>query len=183
MATRVAAGAPEEGTLGTGMDALTVALGNGGAFTVFATVAVTWLKRRTGRMAVKITRPDGSAVEVSSDLVRPQNAEELRETAERLVRALAPPTGRHRTDDLPCRLTEPAGSAGTGRGAESTPTTSRAAADERRGAARELSTVATSGARLGEQPTGPRSRPKSYYVMQAGTHRTVVDASFTGCRA
>ncbi|MGW9028522.1 effector-associated constant component EACC1 [Streptomyces sp. NPDC055722] len=88
LATRVAAGAPEEGTLGTGMDALTVALGNGGAFTVFATVAVTWLKRRTGRMAVKITRLDGSAVEVSSDLVRPQNAEELRETAERLVRAL-----------------------------------------------------------------------------------------------
>jgi hypothetical protein len=87
---RLAAGAPEKGTLGTGMDALAVALGNGGAFTVFATVAVTWLKRRTGRMAVKITRPDGSTVEVSSDLVRPQNAEELRETAERLVRALAP---------------------------------------------------------------------------------------------
>ncbi|MGI5137284.1 MULTISPECIES: effector-associated constant component EACC1 [unclassified Streptomyces] len=49
---RLAAGAPEEGTLGTGMDAVAVALGNGGAFTVFPTVAVTWLKRRTGRTAV-----------------------------------------------------------------------------------------------------------------------------------
>ncbi|MFD4761853.1 hypothetical protein ACFWOJ_24180 [Streptomyces sp. NPDC058439] len=79
-----------KGTLGTGVDALAVALGNGGAFTVFATVAVTWLKRRTGRMEVKIIRADGSTVEVSSDLVRPQTAQELRETAERLARDLAP---------------------------------------------------------------------------------------------
>lgn len=85
---RLVAGAPGEGALGSGMDALAVALGNGGAFTVFATVAVTWLKRRSGRMAVKIVRADGSVVEISSDLVRPQTAQELRETAERLAREL-----------------------------------------------------------------------------------------------
>ncbi|REK90672.1 hypothetical protein DY245_08890 [Streptomyces inhibens] len=72
------------------MDVLAVALGNGGALTVFATVAVTWLKRRTGRMEVKITRADGSAVEISADIVRPQTAQELRETVEHLARDLAP---------------------------------------------------------------------------------------------
>ncbi|RMB80503.1 hypothetical protein CTZ28_39565 [Streptomyces shenzhenensis] len=75
--------------MGTGLDALVIALGNVGAFTGFATVAVTWLKRRAGRMEVKITRPDGSTLVVSSDLVLPQTAQELRETADRLTRDLA----------------------------------------------------------------------------------------------
>jgi hypothetical protein len=87
---RLVAGTPENGKLGTGMEALAVALGNGGAFTVFATVAVTWLRRRAGRMEVKIIRADGSTVEISSDLVRPQTAQELRETAVRLARDLGP---------------------------------------------------------------------------------------------
>jgi hypothetical protein len=86
---RLVADAPKSGTLGTGTDALAIALGNGGAFTVFATVAVTWLKRRTGRMTVKIVKSDGATVEVTSDLVRPQTAQELRETAEGLARVLA----------------------------------------------------------------------------------------------
>ncbi|WP_310887650.1 effector-associated constant component EACC1 [Streptomyces shenzhenensis] len=86
---RLVARPPSEGTLGTGLDALVIALGNVGAFTGFATVAVTWLKRRAGRMEVKITRPDGSTLVVSSDLVLPQTAQELRETADRLTRDLA----------------------------------------------------------------------------------------------
>lgn len=86
---RLVSGPPPEGTLGAGLDALMVALGNVGAFTGFATVAVTWLKRRAGRMEVKITRADGSTVVVSSDLVLPQTAQELRETADRLARDLA----------------------------------------------------------------------------------------------
>ncbi|MFE7313417.1 hypothetical protein ACFU7T_09940 [Streptomyces sp. NPDC057555] len=86
---RLVAGAPEEGALGAGMDALAVALGNGGALTVFATAAVMWLRRRTGRMEVKITRADGSTVEISADTVRTQTAQELRETAEHLMRELA----------------------------------------------------------------------------------------------
>jgi hypothetical protein len=80
--------APAEGTLGGGLDALTVALGNGGVVTVFATAAVTWLRRRTGRMDIKVTRPDGATVEVSSDVTRPQTPEELRRTTERILELL-----------------------------------------------------------------------------------------------
>lgn len=79
-----------EGTLGTGLDALAIALGNGGAATAFATVAVTWLRRRTGRIEVKFVRADGSTVEISADLVKPQTAQELRETVRELVRELGP---------------------------------------------------------------------------------------------
>jgi hypothetical protein len=87
---RLVAAPPREGTLGTGVDALVIALGNGGAVTALATVAVAWLKRRTGRMKVKFTRADGATVEISTDLVRPQTAQELRETVEVLTRELGP---------------------------------------------------------------------------------------------
>lgn len=113
---RLVAGAPEPGTLGGGIEALAVALGNGGAFTAFATIAVTWLRRRAGRTVVKITRADGSTMEFSSDLVRPQTVQELQETVEGLARALgldsregvreapqaaAPADARNRTGNAP----------------------------------------------------------------------------------
>lgn len=84
--------APAEGTLGSGLDALTVALGNGGAVTVFATAAVTWLRHRTGRMDIKVIRSDGATVEVSSDVDRPQTPEEVQQAVERLLELLGPAT-------------------------------------------------------------------------------------------
>lgn len=87
---RLTAAPPREGTLGAGMDALVIALGNGGAVTALATVSVAWLKRRTGRMKVKFTRADGAMVEISTDLVWPQTAQELRETVQVLTRDLGP---------------------------------------------------------------------------------------------
>jgi hypothetical protein len=87
---RLVAVPPQEGTLGAGVDALAIALGNGGAATALATVVVTWLRRRTGRMEVKFVRADGSRVEISTDLAGPQTAQEVRETVQGLVRDLGP---------------------------------------------------------------------------------------------
>ena len=38
--------------------------------TALASVVIAWLRRRTGSVAVRLTRPDGSLVELAADRVR-----------------------------------------------------------------------------------------------------------------
>jgi hypothetical protein len=62
--------APAPGTLGIPPEALVVSLGQGGAITVLASALVTWLRRRTTDVTIKITRRDGSQTEVHARQAR-----------------------------------------------------------------------------------------------------------------
>ncbi|MGV9254573.1 effector-associated constant component EACC1 [Streptomyces sp. NPDC003697] len=69
---------PVPGTLGPALDGLLVALGSGGAATGLTTALVSWIRSRRGSVTVKATRPDGASVEISTKLVAPMTAQELR---------------------------------------------------------------------------------------------------------
>jgi Effector Associated Constant Component 1 len=62
--------APAPGTLGIPPEALVVALGQGGAATVLASALVTWLRRRTNEVTIRIIRKDGSRTEVHAKQAR-----------------------------------------------------------------------------------------------------------------
>lgn len=55
------------------VDGLTIAVGCLG--TALATVLVTWLKTRVGRVRLRVTRPDGAVVELNAEQVRGLDAE------------------------------------------------------------------------------------------------------------
>lgn len=67
---RVLSRPPEPGALGSMIEALTVAVGQGGAVTALASVVIAWIRRRRGDEVVKITRPDGGSIEVRATHVR-----------------------------------------------------------------------------------------------------------------
>src|SRR5579859_5942433 len=54
---------PESNTLGPSMDALVVALAPGVA-TALASVLIAWIRRQTGDGTIRITRIDGTSVEL-----------------------------------------------------------------------------------------------------------------------
>lgn len=60
----------EEGTLGSLADVLAVTLGPGGVATAVASAAIAWIRRRVGDVTVKVTRPDGASLSLSSQNVR-----------------------------------------------------------------------------------------------------------------
>lgn len=65
---------PARETLTGGIvNALTVAVGSLG--TALATVLVTWLRTRVGRVRLRVTRPDGEVVELNVEQVRGLDAE------------------------------------------------------------------------------------------------------------
>jgi hypothetical protein len=55
------------------VDGLTIAVGSLGP--ALATVLVTWLKTRVGRVRLRVTRPDGVTVEMDAEQVRGLDAE------------------------------------------------------------------------------------------------------------
>jgi membrane-associated two-gene conflict system component 1 (EACC1) len=70
-ATRTYPSEVERGRLGSIVETLAVVLGPGGAATALASVLVSWLRRRSGDVVIKVTRPDGRVVvEVSAGNVR-----------------------------------------------------------------------------------------------------------------
>lgn len=93
---RLAPQVPETDRLGTGTDALLIALGPGGVATALASVAIAWIRRQTGSQTVRITRPDGSAVEVTAEHVRGLDQAGVHELVGRLAQDLqtAPPGPR-----------------------------------------------------------------------------------------
>ncbi|MFF4571030.1 hypothetical protein [Streptomyces sp. NPDC001410] len=71
-------GPPVPGTLGPVLDGLVVALGSGGAVTGLTTALVAWIRSRHSNVTVRATRPDGASLEISTKLVGPMTAQELR---------------------------------------------------------------------------------------------------------
>lgn len=74
---RLVPGAAPEGTLGTDLTQLLVTLESGGMAAAFASVLVTWMKTRAGSVTVKVTRKDGTAIELKADRVRGLKPEDL----------------------------------------------------------------------------------------------------------
>jgi hypothetical protein len=68
---------PQPGEMGSLTDALVVAAGSGGAITAIAGALVSWLRHRTTDLTIKITRPDGSALEVDGRRVRGVDSQQL----------------------------------------------------------------------------------------------------------
>lgn len=89
---------PEPGALGSVVEALTVALGPGGVATAAASVLISWLRRRTSDISVKMTLPDGTSTEFSTTNVSGLDAAEVRRITAELSRSLAP-VGDEETDD------------------------------------------------------------------------------------
>lgn len=79
-----------EGALGAEIAQLVVSLGSSGAVTAMASVIIAWLRRRTGSVSVHLTRPDGSAVELTAERVRALDAAGVRDQVQQLVAAVWP---------------------------------------------------------------------------------------------
>jgi len=79
-----------EGALGAELAQLVVSLGSSGAATAMAGVIIAWLRRRTGSVSVHLTRPDGSAMELTAERVRALDAAGVREQVDQLVAAVWP---------------------------------------------------------------------------------------------
>jgi Effector Associated Constant Component 1 len=86
---RLVAGEPQPGELGVLDETLMVALGQGGAFTAFATVLVAWLRRRVGSVSVKLTKPNNAVLEVSADHLRGLSADQILDFTSKLAADLA----------------------------------------------------------------------------------------------
>ncbi|MFH8342598.1 hypothetical protein [Streptomyces sp. AM6-12] len=79
-----------EGALGGELEHLVVTLGSGGVATAMASVLVAWLRRRTGSVTVRLSRRDGSRIELRADRVRALDAAQLRAQVAQLAEAAWP---------------------------------------------------------------------------------------------
>src|SRR4051812_25781683 len=70
---------PEKGTLGPLLEALTVALGPGGAATALATTVIAWLRTRRSEIHIKVTLPDRRSLELSATNVAALDGAALRQ--------------------------------------------------------------------------------------------------------
>jgi hypothetical protein len=77
--------AAPRGTLGAHLTQLLVTLESGGMATAFATVLVTWIKKRAGSVTAKVTLPDGTAIELTAERVRGLKPEDLQKQIEQLA--------------------------------------------------------------------------------------------------
>jgi Effector Associated Constant Component 1 len=62
--------APQPGAMGSVADMLMIALGQGEVATAVASVLVSWIRRQSGKVLVRATRPDGSEITLTADQVR-----------------------------------------------------------------------------------------------------------------
>ncbi|MFG2927227.1 effector-associated constant component EACC1 [Streptomyces achromogenes] len=71
-------GTPSDGDLGTAVELLTVAIGSGGVISVLATSLSAWLQQpKKTDITLKVTRPNGTAVEIDAKRATPQEVTEL----------------------------------------------------------------------------------------------------------
>jgi hypothetical protein len=96
-------GAPEPGTLGPALEALSVSIGSGGAVTVLITGIMSWIRQRSGQR-----RPstDGAMVEISAATAGTWSAAEIAAQIRQLVQDLdpgQPSAGQPRTARPPPR--------------------------------------------------------------------------------
>jgi hypothetical protein len=76
---------PAPGTLGSVLATVAIAVGPGGAATVFASALIAWIRRQRSDIRLKVSRPDGTSVEMSADHVR-LGEDELRRLTGDLLR-------------------------------------------------------------------------------------------------
>ncbi|MEV5989038.1 hypothetical protein AB0L85_29235 [Streptomyces sp. NPDC052051] len=79
---------PPPGALGSVPQMLAVVLAPGGVAVALASVAVAWMRHRTGEVVCKLTRSDGASVEVSAQRVRGTDMAEVRELVADLAKTL-----------------------------------------------------------------------------------------------
>lgn len=79
---------PPPGTLGSVPELLAVVLAPGGVAAVLASTVIAWMRHRTGEVACKLTRPDGTSVEISAQRVRGTDVAEVRELVAELAETL-----------------------------------------------------------------------------------------------
>ncbi len=91
---------PQPGALGSVLHELAVTLGSDAAAMAFASIAITWLKRRVGSVRLKISRPDGTSIEMSAEHVRGLDEAGLRAQVAQLAAAVSP-RAQDTTDDGP----------------------------------------------------------------------------------
>jgi hypothetical protein len=85
---------PPSGSLGAMTDVLTVAVGAGGSASVLASALVAWIRRRSGNTVIRVTRPDGSSIELEATEVRGLTAEGIAELVHRVNESLADRPGQ-----------------------------------------------------------------------------------------
>jgi hypothetical protein len=75
---RLTAPVVPDGAMGAVLSEIAVLLGPGGVAMAFASVLITWLRRRSGSVSVRITRSDGSEVRLAAENVRALTPDEVR---------------------------------------------------------------------------------------------------------
>lgn len=76
--------APQPGAMGSVTEVLLVTLGPGGVASAVASVLISWIRRQSGPVRVRVTRPDGTEVELDADHVRGLSMEEVRSLVAKL---------------------------------------------------------------------------------------------------
>ncbi|MEO7196599.1 MAG: hypothetical protein ABIZ05_17575 [Pseudonocardiaceae bacterium] len=69
--------APLPGAMGSVAEVLMVTLGQGGVATAVASVLISWIRRQSGTVSVRATRPDGAEVTITAEHAQKLTTEEL----------------------------------------------------------------------------------------------------------
>ncbi|MER7760165.1 hypothetical protein [Streptomyces sp. NPDC097619] len=152
---------PARGTMGTVTDVVTVLLEPGGIVTVLVAAVVTWVQNRSGNQTVTITRPDGTAITVTSERVKGLDALTAGALAQEIAGQLGVPLQR-REQHAPGEAAEPGQGAAPGEGAESSERIERAGRAEVTGTAGGADEPGEPGADAPDGPgaAGPAERPE-----------------------
>jgi hypothetical protein len=75
------------GSLGSLTSTLIVAAGQSGAAGVFAATLISWIRHRTSDAVYKLTRPDGTTVEIEARRIRGLDAEGIRALTAELAKS------------------------------------------------------------------------------------------------
>lgn len=81
---------PTPATMGASTEVITALLVPGGVATVLASAVVAWVRNRTGKQTVTLTRADGAQITVTSDKVRILTASQVGELVQQLAASLEP---------------------------------------------------------------------------------------------
>lgn len=69
--------APQPDTMGSVAEVLMVTMGQAGVATALASVLISWIRRRSGKVSVSVTRPDGAEITLTAEHVRRLTTEEV----------------------------------------------------------------------------------------------------------
>jgi hypothetical protein len=82
--------APRPGEMGSAVDILLVSLAPGGVAAALVAGLFSWLRTRTGEVTARLTKPDGSQVELTASSVRALRPAELHRALRELTDQLEP---------------------------------------------------------------------------------------------